>query len=125
VIQNLHLDLKISGTENSFTDRLFSPHEYATEYKNKSVVFKDNEKSFEIRQFDIPAQYRDKNLSVQFQENKFSLIDLQTEQTILTAPLNQKSSLRTAEGLWEISIYSKDQFKDDYLIQKQSLTCCS
>lgn len=121
VIQNLHLDLKISGTENSFTDRLFSPHEYATEYKNKSVVFKDNEKSFEIRQFDIPAQYRDKNLGLQFQDNKFSLIDLQTEQTILTAPLNQKSSLRTAEGLWEISIYSKDQFKDDYLIQKQSL----
>ncbi|WP_180122104.1 polysaccharide biosynthesis tyrosine autokinase [Acinetobacter sp. YH12086] len=121
VIQNLHLDLKISGTENSFTDRLFSPHEYATEYKNKSVIFKDNEKSFEIRQFDIPAQYRDKNLGLQFQENKFSLIDLQTEQTILTAPLNQKSSLRTAEGLWEISIYSKDQFKDDYLIQKQSL----
>ncbi|OOV80426.1 polysaccharide biosynthesis tyrosine autokinase [Acinetobacter sp. ANC 5600] len=121
VIQSLHLDLKISGTENSFTDRLFSPHEYATEYKNKSVIFKDNEKSFEIRQFDIPAQYRDKNLGLQFQDNKFSLIDLQTEQTILTAPLNQKSSLRTAEGLWEISIYSKDQFKDDYLIQKQSL----
>ncbi len=121
VIQNLHLDLKISGTENSFTDRLFSPHEYATEYKNKSVIFKDNEKSFEIRQFDIPAQYRDKNLGLQFQDNKFSLIDLQTEQTILTAPLNQKSSLRTAEGFWEISIYSKDQFKDDYLIQKQSL----
>ncbi|MGE8571307.1 MAG: polysaccharide biosynthesis tyrosine autokinase [Acinetobacter amyesii] len=121
VIQSLHLDLKISGTENSFTDRLFSPHEYVTEYKNKSVVFKDNEKSFEIRQFDIPAQYRDKNLGLQFQDNKFSLIDLQTEQTILTAPLNQKSSLRTAEGFWEISIYSKDQFKDDYLIQKQSL----
>lgn len=121
VIQSLHLDLKISGTENSFTDRLFSPHEYVTEYKNKSVIFKDNEKSFEIRQFDIPAQYRDKNLGLQFQDNKFSLIDLQTEQTILTAPLNQKSSLRTAEGFWEISIYSKDQFKDDYLIQKQSL----
>ncbi|MCL6249333.1 polysaccharide biosynthesis tyrosine autokinase [Acinetobacter sp. ANC 4945] len=121
VIQNLHLDLKISGTENSFTDRLISAHEYATEYKNKSVVFKDNEKSFEIRQFDIPALYRDKDLGLQFQENKFSLIDLQTEQTILTAPLNQKNSLRTAEGLWEISIYSKDQFKDHYLIQKQSL----
>ena len=121
VIQNLHLDLKISSTANSFTDRLFSPHEYATEYKNKSVIFKDNEKSFEIRQFDIPAQYRDKNLGLQFQENKLFLIDLQTEQTILTTPLNQKNSLRTAEGLWEISIYTKDQFKDDYLIQKQSL----
>ncbi|UIJ75806.1 polysaccharide biosynthesis tyrosine autokinase [Acinetobacter sp. SH20PTE14] len=121
VIQNLHLDLKISGTENSFTDRLFSPHEYVTEYKNKSVIFKDNEKSFEIRQFDIPTQYRDKDIGLQFQENKLSLIDLDTDQKILTAPLNQKSSLRTAEGLWEISIYSKDQFKDDYLIQKQSL----
>ena len=121
VIQNLHLDLKISSTENFFTDRLFSPHEYATEYKNKSVIFRDNEKSFEIRQFDIPAQYRDKNLGLQFQENKLSLIDLQNDQTILTAPLNQKNSLRTAVGLWEISIYSKDQFKDDYLIQKQSL----
>ena len=121
VIQNLHLDLKISSTENSFTDRLFSPHEYATEYKNKSVIFRDNEKSFEIRQFDIPAQYRDKNLGLQFQENKLSLIDLQNDQTILTAPLNQKNSLRTAVGLWEISIYSKEQFKDDYLIQKQSL----
>ena len=121
VIQSLHLDLKISGTENSFTDRLFSPHEYVTEYKNKSVVFKDNEKSFEIRQFDIPTQYRDKDIGLQFQENKLSLIDLDTDQKILTAPLNQKSSLRTAEGLWEISIYSKDQFKDDYLIQKQSL----
>lgn len=121
VIQSLHLDLKISGTENSFTDRLFSPHEYVTEYKNKSVVFKDNEKSFEIRQFDIPTQYRDKDIGLQFQENKLSLIDLDTDQKILTAPLNQKSSLRTAEGLWEISVYSKDQFKDDYLIQKQSL----
>ncbi|WP_180049555.1 polysaccharide biosynthesis tyrosine autokinase [Acinetobacter sp. YH12144] len=121
VIQNLHLDLKISGTENSFTDRLISAHKYATEYKNKSVVFKDNEKSFEIRQFNIPALYRDKDLGLQLQENKFSLIDLQAEQTILTAPLNQKNSLRTAEGLWEISIYSKDQLKDDYLIQKQSL----
>ncbi|WP_180094663.1 MULTISPECIES: polysaccharide biosynthesis tyrosine autokinase [unclassified Acinetobacter] len=121
VIQNLHLDLRISGTQNSFTDRLFSPHDYVTEYKNKSVVFKDNEKSFEIRQFDIPTQYRDKDIGLQFQENKLSLIDLDTDQKILTAPLNQKSSLRTAEGLWEISVYSKDQFKDDYLIQKQSL----
>ncbi|WP_218953888.1 MULTISPECIES: polysaccharide biosynthesis tyrosine autokinase [unclassified Acinetobacter] len=121
VIQNLHLDLKVSGTENSFIDRLFSPHEYVTEYKNKSVTFKDNEKSFEIRQFDIPTQYRDKDIGLQFQENKLSLIDLQTEQAILTAPLNQKNSLRTADGPWEISIYSNDQFKDHYLIQKQSL----
>src|SRR5690606_36717833 len=64
VIQNLHLDLKVSGTENSFIDRLFSPHDDVTEYKNKSVTFKDDEKSFEVRQFNVPNVYRDKDLSL-------------------------------------------------------------
>lgn len=121
VIQNLHLDLIISGTENSFTDRLFSPHEYATEYKNKSVIFKDNEKSFEIRQFNIPAKFRDQDLSLSFQDNQITLIDLKTEQVILNAKLNQANSLRTTDGQWDISIFTHDQFKDEYLIQKQSL----
>lgn len=121
VIQNLHLDLIISGTENSFTDRLFSPHEYATEYKNKSVIFKDNEKSFEIRQFNIPAKFRDQDLSLSFQDNQITLIDLKTEQVILNAKLNQANSLRTTDGQWDISIFTRDQFKDEYLIQKQSL----
>ena len=36
VIQNLNLDLKISGTENSFFNRLLSPHDYQTTY-NKNI----------------------------------------------------------------------------------------
>ncbi|WP_180063336.1 polysaccharide biosynthesis tyrosine autokinase [Acinetobacter sp. YH16042] len=121
VIQSLHLDLKISGTENSFTDRLFSPHEYVTEYKNKSVTFKDDEKSFEVRQFNVPNVYRDKDLSLSFEDNLITLIDTETEEKILTAKLNQANSLRTTDGSWDISIFTRDKLKDHYLIQKQSL----
>lgn len=121
VIQNLHLDLKVSGTENSLIDRLFSPHEYVTEYKNKSVTFKDDEKSFEVRQFNVPNVYRDKDLSLSFEDNLITLIDTETEEKILTAKLNQANSLRTTDGSWDISIFTRDKLKDHYLIQKQSL----
>ena len=121
VIQHLNLDLKISGTENSFTDRLLSPHHYQTEYQPKSVVFKDDEKAFDIRQFNVPSNFRDKNLELRFKDGQFSLTNTQTEQVILTAKTNQANTLRTTDGLWNISIYTQDQLNDVYLIQKQSL----
>ena len=121
VIQHLNLDLKISGTENSFTDRLLSPHHYQTEYQPKSVVFKDDEKAFDIRQFNVPSNFRDKNLELRFNDKQFSLTDKETEQVILTAKINQANTLRTTDGLWNISIYTQDQLNDVYLIQKQSL----
>ena len=121
VIQHLNLDLKISGTENSFTDRLLSPHHYQTEYQPKSVLFKDDEKAFDIRQFNVPSNFRDKNLELRFKDGQFILTNTQTEQVILTGKTNQANTLRTADGLWNISIYTQDQLNDVYLIQKQSL----
>lgn len=121
VIQHLNLDLKISGTQNSFTDRLLSPHHYQTEYQPKSVLFKDDEKAFDIRQFNVPSNFRDKNLELRFKDGQFSLTNTQTEQVILTGKTNQANTLRTADGLWNISIYTQDQLNDVYLIQKQSL----
>ncbi len=121
VIQHLNLDLKISGTQNSFTDRLLSPHHYQTEYQPKSVLFKDDEKAFDIRQFNVPSNFRDKNLELRFNDKQFSLTDKETEQVILTAKINQANTLRTTDGLWNISIYTQDQLNDVYLIQKQSL----
>ena len=121
VIQHLNLDLKISGTENSFTDRLLSPHHYQTEYQPKSVVFKDDEKAFDIRQFNVPSNFRDKNLELRFKDGQFSLTNTQTEQVILTGKTNQANTLRTTDGLWNISIYTQDQLNAVYLIQKQSL----
>lgn len=121
VIQHLNLDLKISGTQNSFTDRLLSPHHYQTQYQLKSVLFKDDEKAFDIRQFNVPSNFRDKNLELRFKDGQFSLTNTQTEQVILTGKMNQANTLRTADGLWNISIYTQDQLNDVYLIQKQSL----
>ncbi|VXA81317.1 tyrosine-protein kinase, autophosphorylates [Acinetobacter sp. 8I-beige] len=121
VIQHLNLDLKISGTENSFTDRLLSPHHYQTQYQPKSVVFKDDEKAFNVRQFNVPSNFRDKNLELRFKDGQFSLTNTQTEQVILTGKTNQANTLRTTDGLWNISIYTQDQLNDVYLIQKQSL----
>ncbi|WP_159151676.1 MULTISPECIES: polysaccharide biosynthesis tyrosine autokinase [Acinetobacter] len=121
VIQHLNLDLKISGTQNSFTDRLLSPHHYQTEYQPKSVLFKDDEKTFDIRQFNVPSNFRDKNLELRFKDGQFSLTNTQTEQVILTGKTNQSNTLRTADGLWNISIYTQDQLKDVYLLEKQSL----
>jgi tyrosine-protein kinase Etk/Wzc len=121
VIQHLNLDLKISGTQNSFTDRLLSPHHYQTEYQPKSVLFKDDEKAFDIRQFNVPSNFRDKNIELRFKDGQFSLTNTQTEQVILTGKTNQSNTLRTADGLWNISIYTQDQLNDVYLIQKQSL----
>ncbi|RZG67107.1 polysaccharide biosynthesis tyrosine autokinase [Acinetobacter bouvetii] len=121
VIQNLNLDLKISGTQNSFTDRLFAPHDYSTEYLSKSVVFKDDEKAFEVRKFIVPAAYRDKQLELHFDGNKLSITDPKTDQAVFSGSMNADNQLQTPQGLWQVSIFSQDQFNDAYLIEKQSL----
>ncbi|MEQ1128586.1 polysaccharide biosynthesis tyrosine autokinase [Acinetobacter johnsonii] len=121
VIQHLNLDLKISGTENSFTNRLLSPHDYETQYQPKSVLFKDDEKAFDVRQFNIPASFRDKSLELRFKNNQFSLTDKKTRKILLSAKTNQSNSIRTADGVWSLAIHTQDQLKDTYLIQKQSL----
>ena len=120
-IKALNLDLRIAGTENSFTDRLLSPHDYQTEYSKTSVLFKDNGKSFDIRQFEVPAYFHDKNLRLNFQPSKYTLTDPVTEQVVFSAPLNQRSQLQSEHGQWKIAIYSQDQFKAPYLVRKQSL----
>lgn len=121
VIKNLNLDVKISGTENSFFDRLLSPHEYQTNYQAKSVVFQDNAKSFEVRKFEVPAYYLDKNLLLNFNANKFTLTDPKTKKILFSAPTNQESQHTSQQGTWKVAIYTQDQFKDSYNIQKMSL----
>lgn len=121
VIKNLNLDLKISGTENSFFDRLLHPHDYQTQYQAKSVLFKDDAKSFEVRQFDIPAAYLDKNLLLNFENNTFSLTDPATKQVVLSAPINQNNQHHSEYGTWKVAIYTQNQLADHYNIQKMSL----
>ncbi len=120
-IQHFNLDIQVSGTENSFFNRLLSPHLYKTEYGTESVLFKDNEKTFKVTQFKVPENYEDQNLELRFIDHKFSLTDPKTEQVLLTAKINQPNSIRTVNGIWNITIHTQDQLNDTYLIQKQSL----
>ena len=121
VIDHLNLNIHVSGTEDSFWNRLLAKHEYNSEYSSQSVLFKDNQKSFDIRQFDIPQYFQDKNLILKFAQGKYSLTDEKTQQVVFSAPLNQVSQLQSEFGLWKVAIFSQDSFDSTYNIEKQSL----
>ena len=121
VIDRLHLDLKISATDDSFWNRLSKRHQYDVVYSQQSVRFKDNQKSFDVREFDIPSAFKDKALLLSFKQGKYSLTDTATDQVVFSAPLNQSSTLQSEYGLWKVAIYSQDQFDRRYMLQKQTL----
>ncbi|HBI8871744.1 polysaccharide biosynthesis tyrosine autokinase [Acinetobacter baumannii] len=121
VIKDLHLNIQVSSTENTLTHRLLSDTDYKTEYAKKSVLFKDGLKSFDIRQFEIPAYYLDKNLLLDFDKQSLRLTDPDTEEVILTVPLNQANSVTGPYGVWKVAIFTKDQFDSTYNIKKLSL----
>ena len=121
VIENLHLDLHISGTETSFFDRLFNPHNYITDYQKNRVVFKDNLKTFSVPQFDIPDYYRDKILELEFNQKQFNLTDQKTKEVVFKGQLNQLNLASSQYGIWKIEIHSQDQLTDKYLISKRTL----
>ncbi len=121
VIKNLHLNIRVSSTENTLTHRLLSDSNYKTEYKTQSVIFKDGLKSFEIRQFEVPAYYLDKNLLLNFDKQSLRITDPSTEQNILTVPINQLSQVSGSHGTWKVAIFTKDQFDATYNITNLSV----
>lgn len=121
VIDRLNLDIQVAGTEDSLFDRLLNPHDYRTEYSPQSVLFRDGDQAFDIRQFDIPQAYYDKTLELQFKEQQFSLTDPRTGQVVFSGLLNRNNQATHANGTWKVAIFSQDQFQDRYLISKQSL----
>jgi len=121
VINQLNLDLVISGTEDTIWNRLLKNHNYDIQYSTKSVLFKDNQQSFDIRQFDIPNYYKNKNLLLSFDHNKYHLTDAETNDILFTAPLNQTSQIQSKYGLWKVAIYSKDILDSTYNIEKLTL----
>jgi len=121
VIQALHLDLEIASSEDTFSHRLFNKADYATEYTPKGVIFNDEQKAFDIKQFDVPNYYLDKKLNLSFKDHNFSLTDPETDEVLLTAPLNKLNQLSTRAGVWKIAIFSNDTFDTHYFVQKNSL----
>ena len=121
VIQALHLDLNISSTEDTLRNRLLKKPHYATEYIPKSVIFKDNTKQFEVRDFLIPNQFIDKGLTLTFKNRNFFLVDPQNDQIIFTGIINQSNSIQNKYGAWKISVFTKDNLTSAYQIHKKSL----
>jgi len=121
VIKDLHLNIQISSTENTLTHRLLNDSEYKTEYTKKSVLFKDNSKSFEVREFEVPAYYLDRNLLLNFDKQSLRLTDPETEEVILTVPLNQANHVAGPHGLWKVAIFTKDQLDPTYNIKNLSI----
>lgn len=121
VIQALHLDLIISSTEDTLAQQLIGTSDYQVEYIANSVIFKDNNKKFEIRNFEIPQRFLDKTLVLNFKKDQFTLTDAVTNDTILAAPVNQLNTISNQNGTWKIDIRTQDQLKTDYLIRKLSL----
>ncbi|WP_336149015.1 polysaccharide biosynthesis tyrosine autokinase [Acinetobacter radioresistens] len=121
VIHNLNLDIQVSSTEDSFLQRLLHKPDYQAQYSENSVLFKDGNKSFDIRQFEIPTYYLDKTLLLNFSGKNFSLTDAGTGQVLFEAPLNKASQLNSKYGMWKVAIFSQDQFDVPYNIRKLSL----
>ena len=121
VIDRLNLDLRISSLEDNLRNRLLQKTEYQTEYQPQYVRFKENDKSFEIRQFEIPAALLDKNLILKFQGQSFSLTDPENQTILFRGALNQALIGQSAQGLWKIEISTRDQFNGNYQIKKLSL----
>ena len=121
VIQALHLDLNISSTEDTLRHRLLKKPHYTTEYNPQSVIFKDNTKQFEVRDFLIPNQFIDKGLTLTFKNRDFFLVDPQNDQIIFTGIINQSNSIQNKYGSWKISVLTKDTLTSAYRIHKKSL----
>ena len=121
VIQALHLDLNISSTEDTLRNRLLKKPDYTTEYNPQSVIFKDNTKQFEVRDFLIPNQFIDKGLTLTFKNRNFFLVDPQNDQVIFTGIINQSNSIQNKYGAWKISVFTKDNLTSAYRIHKKSL----
>lgn len=120
VIKNLNLDLRISSHEDSFINRLMGNAQPQIEYQKEHVILKDDQKSFDVHEFNIPTFYLDKGLILKFEKNHFFLSDIETKAIIFKGQLNQKNILNTPEGRWIVSIFTQDQIAHTYTISKLS-----
>lgn len=121
VIQKLHLDIRISSPDDNFKNRFLGTNIYETQYTDKTVTFKDNLKSLQVKQFNIPEEYLDKQLQIKINQNSYQLLDAATEEILLQGILNKKTKIHNRLGIWTVEINSKDIQSGLYNIRKQSL----
>ena len=121
VIQQLHLDLSISSTDDTTFHRLLNQDTFQTEYQPQAVTFYNNEQSFQVRKFDVPAEYLNQPLLLSFEDQLFTLTDQKTDEVVFKGSLNQLNQGRSSSGTWNIGIFSRDSLNSTYNVRKMSL----
>ncbi|QDK99232.1 polysaccharide biosynthesis tyrosine autokinase [Acinetobacter tandoii] len=121
VIQQLHLDFSISSTDDTIFHRLLNQDTFQTEYFPQAVTFYNNEQSFQVRKFEVPAEYLNQPLLLSFEGQLFTLTDQKTDEVVFKGSLNQLNQGRSSSGIWNIGIFSRDSLNSTYNVQKMSL----
>ncbi|MDH0032435.1 MULTISPECIES: GNVR domain-containing protein [unclassified Acinetobacter] len=118
-IQDLNLDIQIQP-EQSLLNKLLSTDQFQTNYTIDEVQVKNHKAKFSIHQFNIPKQYLDHNLILNFHGQSFSLISEKTGLEVFKGTVNQKAKPTTLQTTWAIDITSHQPLEGRYIVQKQS-----
>ncbi len=121
VIQQLHLDFSISSTDDTIFHRLLNQDTFQTEYLPQAVTFYNNEQSFQVRKFEVPAEYLNQPLLLSFEGQLFTLTDQKTDEVVFKGSLNHLNQGRSSSGIWNIGIFSRDSLNSTYNVRKMSL----
>lgn len=141
VINDLHLDVSISSTEDTLINRVLHKPVYLTQYKDKNVVFSHAGKTLTIEKFEVPTEYQNKALKLKVNGGSFSLTDendvelykgiigstaLQSESsttdTIETVTVINEETTPAVTGSWDIILQSNDTIVHEYIIEKLSIS---
>lgn len=119
-IQDLNLDIQIQP-EQSLLNKLLSTDQFQTNYTIDEVQVKNHKAKFSIHQFNIPKQYLDQNLILNFHGQSFNLILEKTGLEVFKGTVNQKTESNTLKTAWAIDITSQQPLEGRYIVQKQSI----
>lgn len=118
-IQDLNLDVQIQP-EQSFFNKLVSTDQFQTNYSTDEIRVKNHKTQFSIHQFNIPKQYLDQNLILNFDGQSFKLVLEKTGLEVFKGTVNQKTASGSLKTAWAIDITSQQPLNGQYIVQKQS-----
>ena len=122
VIDELNLNIQVGALNNGVFNRIISPENAVITYDHTGVIYQDQNKKLDIRQFEVPTQYQDKALTLKFEGQQYQIIDPILQQVVFQAPINQMSQSKAATtDAWKVGIFTQDQFDEPFSITHQSL----
>ncbi|UUM28134.1 polysaccharide biosynthesis tyrosine autokinase [Acinetobacter colistiniresistens] len=121
VIHNLNLDITIKDNTSSVVDKLLSQTKSKLTYQHDAVTYTKQQNSLIIKRLAVPEYYLDKPLKLEFKDaNHFNFI--YKDQIVFNGKLNQKNSLETNKGLWDVEIKVQGELqKQSYTLSKLAL----